>query len=134
MTLHQTAIQKNKKRGYAAFLLCGLCAALNVLAYLPAKTFEEAEAVEFTTTTLLLLIFVIAGFFGMISTIKNRRDGGLLLLLIVTVLFCLVSTYSGSWPSKTRVALQLSYAVLVLAFGTIRLLAIQRDLNSSIHS
>jgi hypothetical protein len=44
-------------RGYAAFLVCGLCAALNVLAYLPTQTIEEAETTEFTVTIALFVVF-----------------------------------------------------------------------------
>ena len=49
--------------GYIAFLVCGLCVGFNLLAYLPAQTFAEAEATEFTVTLMLFLIFVAATFF-----------------------------------------------------------------------
>ena len=110
-------------------MVCGICVALNILAYLPPQTFEEAEATEFTVTLLLLMIFVIAGFIGVVSTIKNRRDTGLLVLLLLTVAFALTTNYWGSWALRIRIGLQLSYAILVLTLGTVRLLAVQRQLR-----
>ena len=126
MLVQQVQNQKNAKRGYVAFLICGICVALNLLAYLPAQSFIEAEATEFTITIFLLLVFVIAGFIAAISTIKNRGNIGLMSLLLSTVAFVIVSNYSGSWELKMRIALQLSYAILVLALGTIGLLLTHR--------
>jgi hypothetical protein len=105
MPLHLSPNQKNRKRGYAAHLVCGVCAALNLLAYLPPKAFEGAEATEFTVTIFLLLIFIVAGLFAAISTLKNRGDIGLLSLLILSVAFVMVSTYGSAWEWKTRIAL-----------------------------
>ena len=127
MASPQTAVQKSRKRGYAAFLVCGICVALNILAYLPAQTFLEAEAIEFTTTLLLLVIFIIAGFIGVVSAIKNRGDAGLLVLLLLTFAFALTTNYWGSWALKIRIGLQLSYVILVLTLGTVRLLAVERQ-------
>jgi hypothetical protein len=127
MPLNQAPNQKNRKRGYVAFLICGICVALNLLAYLPRQTFEEAEATEFTVTIFLLLVFVGAGLFATISTFRNRGDIGLVSLLLVSVAFVIVSIFSGPWEWKVRIALQLSYAILVLTLGTIRLLATRRQ-------
>ncbi len=126
MVLRQIPNPRNGKRGYVAFLICGICVALNVLAYVPAQSFREAEATEFTVTLFLLLVFVIAFFVAAISTIKNRGNSGLVLLLLLTVVFIAMINYGRSWESKMRVALQLSYAILVLTLGTIGLLLAQR--------
>src|SRR5690242_7910258 len=125
----QIAAWKSKRRGYVAFLVCGLCVALNVLAYQPAKTFEEAEATEFTVTLFLLLIFVISGLIAAILTIKNHRDVPLLALMLITMTFAFMSSLSGAWTRQTRIALQLSYAIVVLILTTIRLLAVSRRDN-----
>jgi uncharacterized membrane protein YhaH (DUF805 family) len=127
MVVQQVPNRKSRKRGYVAFLICGICVALNLLAYLPPQTFEQAEATEFTVTLLLLLVFVLAGFIAAISTVKNRGDGGLVSLLLLTLVFAAMSNFSGSWEWKLRIALQLSYAILVLTLGTIGLLATQRQ-------
>jgi hypothetical protein len=119
--------QQSKKRGYVAFLICGICVALNLLAYLPPQTFEEAESTEFTVTVFLLLVFVVAGLIATVSAIKNRGDIGLVSLLLTTVAFAILSKYSGSWELRIRIALQLSYAILVLTLGTIGLLLAQRQ-------
>jgi hypothetical protein len=54
--------QKSLKErpGHIAFLICGLCVALNQLAYQSSKTFEQAEAIEFTVTLALLAFFLIS--------------------------------------------------------------------------
>jgi hypothetical protein len=127
MPLQRIPNQINRKRGYVAFLICGICVALNILAYLPTQSFREAEAAEFTVTLFLLLVFVVAGFTATISTIKNREDMGLVSLLSFTVAFVIVNIYSGPWELKMRIALQLSYAILVLALGTIGLLTTRRQ-------
>jgi len=127
MSLEQVANQKNRKRGYVAFLICGICVALNILAYLPAQSFIEAEVTEFTVTIFLFLVFVLAGLFAAISTFKNRGEIGLVSLLLVSVAFVIASIYSGPWELKMRIALQLSYAILVLILGTIGLLAAKRQ-------
>jgi len=125
----QVTVWKSKRRGYVSFLVCGLCVALNVLAYLPAKTFEEAEATEFTVTLFLLLIFVVSGLTAVILTIKNHRDVPLLALMLITMTFAFMSSLSGAWTRQTRIALQLSYAIVVLILATIRLLAVSRRDN-----
>jgi uncharacterized membrane protein YhaH (DUF805 family) len=127
MSLAQITVQRSRKRGYAAFLICGLCVALNILAYLPAQSFEQSEATEFTVTLFLLLVFSISALIGAALAIKNMRDVGLLMLLLVTIGFAFASSYSGSWGWKIRIALQLSYAILVLTVGAFRLLTIQRQ-------
>ena len=106
MLLRQVPNQKNRKRGYVAFLICGICVALNLLAYLPPQTFEQAEATEFTVTVFLLLVFVVAGLFGAISTFKNRGDIGLVSLLLVSVVFVTMSIFSGPWEWKIRITLE----------------------------
>jgi len=127
MPLNQAPNRKNRKRGYAAFLICGICVALNLLAYLPRQTFEEAEATEFTVTIFLLVVFVVAGLFASVSTLRNRGDIGLVSLLLVSVAFVIVSIFSGPWGREKRIALQLSYAILVLTLGTIGLFATRRQ-------
>jgi hypothetical protein len=126
MGLRQIPNQRSGKGGYVAFLICGICVALNVLAYLPAQSFREAEATEFTVTLFLLLVFVIALLVAAISTIRNRRNDLLVLLLLLSVAFVAMTNYSRSWESKMRVVLQLSYAILVLTLGTIGMLLAQR--------
>jgi hypothetical protein len=125
MASQEITARKSEKMGYIAFLVCGLCVGFNLLAYLPAQTFVDAETTEFTATLMLLLIFVAAAFVAVISTIKNFRDLGLVLLLLSTVAFVAISLRS-SWEGKTRVALQLSYAIFVFAIGTFRLVFPQR--------
>jgi uncharacterized membrane protein YhaH (DUF805 family) len=127
MPLQQVHNHKNRKRGYAAFLVCGVCVALNLLAYLPRKTFEEAEATEFIVTGFLVLVFIVAGLFAAISTLKNLGDIGLVSMLLASAAFVIVSVYDGSWEWRMRIALQLSYAILVLTFGTIGLLTTRRQ-------
>jgi uncharacterized membrane protein YhaH (DUF805 family) len=127
MASPQVTVQRSRKRGYAAFLICGLCVALNVLAYLPAQSFEQSEATEFTVTLLLLAVFIISALTGAALAIKNMRDAGLLMLLLVTIGFAFASSYSRSWGWKMRIFLQLSYAILVLTIGTFQILAIQRQ-------
>jgi len=125
----QIAVWKSRRRGYVAVLVCGLCVALNVLAYLPAKTFEEAEAIEFTVTLFLLLIFVISGLTAAILTIKNHPDVSLLALMVITMTFAFMSSLSGAWSRQTRIALQLSYATVVLILATVRLPAVSHRDN-----
>ena len=127
MPLHRFPNQKNRKRGYAAFLVCGICVALNLLTYLPRKAVVEAEATEFTVTVFLLLVFIVASLLAAISTLKNRGDRVLVSQLLLTVAFVMVSIYGHVWEWKMSIALQLSYAVLVLTFGTIGLLANRRQ-------
>jgi uncharacterized membrane protein HdeD (DUF308 family) len=117
MPLQQAPNQKNRKRGYAAFLICALCVDLNLLAYLPSQTF----------TALLALVFVLSGLFATLATLKNRSDIGLVWLLLLSVAFVVVSVYGRSWELKARIGLQLSYAILVLTFGTIGLLVARRQ-------
>jgi len=125
--LQQASNQKNRKRGYMPFLICTMCVSLNLLAYLPSQTFREAEATEFSVTLFLLLVFILSGSFAALATFQNRGDIGLVSLLFVSVAFVVVSVYSGSWGLKTRITLQLFYAILVLTFGTIGLLATKRQ-------
>jgi hypothetical protein len=127
MPLPQAPNHKNRKRGYVAFLICAMCVSLNLLAYLPSQTLRQAEATEFTVTLFLLLVFVLSGLFAALATFKNRRDIVLVSLLFVSVAFVAMSVYSGSWELKTRITLQLSYAILVLTLGTIGLLGIRRQ-------
>ena len=117
---------KSRKKGYAAFLVCGLCAALNVLAYLPRQTFEEAEATEFTVTLLLVVVFLVFGILGIVLAIKNARDSLLLALMLATVSFTLTINLSGAWKSSMRVGLELAYAVFAIALGTLGLLLVSR--------
>jgi len=123
----RVTVLKSKKRGYVAFFVCGLCVALNLLAYLPAKTFEEAEATEFTVTLFLLLVFVVSGLVAAIFTIKNHRDIPLLALALITITFAFMSSLSGAWSQHARVAVQISYAIVVLTLATVRLLAASRQ-------
>jgi hypothetical protein len=88
---------------------------------------EQAEATEFTTTLLLLPIFIIAGLCRIFLAIKNRGDVGLVALVLITIAFAFTSNYSGSWNWKLRMGMQLSYALMVLSLGTIRLLAVSRQ-------
>jgi hypothetical protein len=127
MPLRQVVNQQSRKRGYVAFLVCGICVALNLLAYLPPQTFREAEATEFTATAFLLLVFVVTGLIAVVSTLKNRGDIGVLSLLSLSVAFVIVTIHSGPWEWKMRIAMQISYAILVLTLGTIGLLATQRQ-------
>jgi len=108
-------------------LVCGICVALNLLTYLPRKAVVEAEATEFTVTVFLLLVFIVASLLAAISTLKNRGDRVLVSQLLLTVAFVMVSIYGHVWEWKMSIALQLSYAVLVLTFGTIGLLANRRQ-------
>src|SRR5260370_9607357 len=121
MLSQQVPNQTSRTRGYVAFLICGICVALNLLAYLPSQTFREAEATEFTVTLLLLLVFISAGLIATILAIKNRQDVGLVSLLLLTIAFVIANNCSSSWGWKMRIALQLSYAILVLTLGTIEL-------------
>lgn len=120
MAPQQSSIQKSKKRGYVAFLICGVCVALNVLAYLPAQSFEQSEATEFTVTLLLLLVFVVSALIGAILAIKNLRDFALTFLLLATIAFALTSNYTGTWGRRPRVVLELSYAAVVLTLWNCR--------------
>jgi hypothetical protein len=124
MPSQQAPNQKNRKRGYVAFLICAMCVSLNLLAYLPSQTFREAEATEFTVTLFLLLVFILSGLFAALATFKNRGDIGLVSLLLVSVAFVIMSIYSSRWVWEM---LQVSYAILVLTLGTIGLLAPRRQ-------
>jgi len=127
MELRETVGERRKIRGYAAFLVCGLCAALNLIAYLPTQTFEQAEATEFTTTLALIIVFLISSVVAVIYAIKNSRELGLIALLLFSVAFVTLICVSGSFSRAARTALQLSYAVVVLGFASARILALRRS-------
>lgn len=114
-------------RGYTAFLLCGLCVALNVLAYVPSRTFEQAETTEFTITLALAVTFLVSSIIGLVLALKNRRDAGLILLLVATIAFAILSYYGGSFGLHVRRTGSLTYAVVVLGIATIRLLMLRRS-------
>jgi len=115
-----TPLAENKerqiiRRGYVAFFLCGLCVALNELAYLPSQTFVETEATEFTVTFALLILFVASAIAGTVYTFRHPRDSGLVTLFLVTLGFVASSYFRGSYSLHARVILDISYAVLVCA-------------------
>jgi hypothetical protein len=120
------AIRRSTIRGYAAFVVCGLCVALNVVAYLPSQTVEEAEKTEFTVTLALLGAFVISSMVAWIYAVKNRRDAGLLGLLLLSAVFLISTYFWGSLRSQTRTALQFSYAIAVLSIASVRLVTLRR--------
>jgi hypothetical protein len=114
-------------RGYTAFLVCGLCVALNVLAYIPSQTFEQAETTEFTVTLALVVTFLISSITALILTVKNCRDVGLLALLVASIAFVALSYYGGSFQLHVRRIVDLSYVVGVLGVTTVRLLMLRRS-------
>ena len=114
-------------RGYTAFLVCGLCVALNVLAYIPSQTFEQAETTEFTVTLALVVSFLISSIIGLVLALKNRRDVGLIALLVASIAFVTLSYYRGSFQLHVRRIVDLSYAVGVLGLTTVRLLMLRRS-------
>jgi hypothetical protein len=103
--------------------------ALNILAYLPSQTFEEAEATEFTVTLALVVAFLIFSIIGLILTVKNRRDTGLIALSLVTMAFITLSYFRGAFQSQVRKTVDLSYAFAVLGIATARMLMIRRSIN-----
>ena len=113
-------------RGYAAFLVCGLCVVLNVLVYIPARTFEQAESTEFTVTLALLAAFLVSSITALILTVKNRRDVGLIALLVLSIAFVTLTYYSGSFRLHARRIVDLTYAIAVLGVAAIRLMTLRR--------
>jgi 4-hydroxybenzoate polyprenyltransferase len=107
--------------------VCGLCVALNVLAYLPSQTFEAAEATEFTLTLALFLAFVGSSIVAWIYAFKRRKEIGLVVLLLLSLTFVALVSFSGSFGSRSRTALQLSYAIIVLGLASVRLLTLRRS-------
>jgi hypothetical protein len=126
MDSQAAAIRRSTIRGYVAFALCGLCAALNVAAYLPPQTIEEAEATEFTITLALLVVFLISSIVAWIYAVKNHREIGLVVLLFLSITFVALSYFEGSFRWQLRIAWQLSYAIVVLGIAGARLTMIQR--------
>jgi uncharacterized membrane protein HdeD (DUF308 family) len=126
MDSQAAAIRRSTIRGYVAFAVCGLCVALNVLAYLPSQTFEEAEATEFTATLAVLVVFLISSIVAWIYAVKNRKEIGLVVLLLLSITFVALSYFSGTFPSHVRTALQLCYAIVVLGISAARLMLMQR--------
>jgi uncharacterized membrane protein HdeD (DUF308 family) len=126
MDSQAAAIRQSTIRGYVAFAVCGLCAALNVAAYPPPQTFEEAEATEFTVTLALLVVFLISSIVAWIYAVKNRKEIGLVVLLLLSIIFVAPNYFSGSFTSHVRTALQLWYAIIVLGIAAVRLKMIQR--------
>jgi uncharacterized membrane protein HdeD (DUF308 family) len=127
MEFREAAGKRSEARGYAAFLVCGLCVALNLVSYLPAQTFEQAEATEFTTTLALFAAFVISSIVALIYAIKNRQEASLIALLLVSIAFVILSCVSGAFSQTGRTALQLSYAIVVLGVASARILALGRS-------
>jgi uncharacterized membrane protein HdeD (DUF308 family) len=127
MEFRGAAGKRSEVRGYAAFLVCGLCVALNLISFLPSQTFEQAEATEFTTTLALFAAFVVSSIVALIYAIKNRREAGLIALLLVSVAFVILSCVSGAFSRDARTALQLSYAIVILGFASARILALRRS-------
>ena len=121
------AANRSTMRGYTAFLVCGLCVALNVLAYVPSQTFEQAETTEFTITLALAVTFLVSSIIGLVLALKNRRDVGLILLLVATITFAILSYYGGSFGLHVRRSGSLTYAVIVLGVATVRLLVLRRS-------
>ena len=120
------AIRQSTIRGYAAFVVCGLCVALNLIFYLPAKTFEQAEVTEFTVTLALLAAFIISSIFASGYAIKNRHDLGLVSLFSLSIVFVILICASGLFSWQARSALQLCYAIIVLGSASVRLLSLRR--------
>jgi hypothetical protein len=114
-------------RGYTAFLVCGLCVALNVFAYIPSQTFEQAETTAFTVTLALVVTFLISSITAQILAVKNRRDVGLIALMVASIAFVTLSYYGGSFQLHVRRIVDLSYAVGVLGLTTVRLLMLRRS-------
>jgi hypothetical protein len=127
MDSQAAAIRRSAIRGYVAFVICGLCVAMNILAYLPSQTFEASEATEFTVTLALLGAFLISSVVAWIYAVKNRRDAGLVALLLLSASFVASSYFWGAFRSQTRTALQLSYAIVVLALAPIRIVTLRRS-------
>ncbi len=121
------ANQVSRMRGYTAFIICGLCVALNALAYIPTKSFREAEATEFTVTITLLVVFIISSIVAWTCAVKNRRDVVLVGLLLLSATFVTFIYFSSSFRYQVRTLLEISYAIVVLGLGSIRLLAIRRS-------
>jgi cytochrome bd-type quinol oxidase subunit 2 len=108
------------RRGYIAIAICGLCVGLNILAYSPGQSFEQAESTEFTVTLFLLLVFVISLLVATFFVIRNRRDIVLMLLLLVTFAFAWSAT---TYAVSTHRSIYLSYAICTTSLATLRLVA-----------
>ena len=118
---------RSENRGYAAFLTGGVCVALNLISYLPARTFEQAEVTEFTVTLVLLTGFAIFTIVASSYALRNRQEPGLVALFLLSVAFILLICFGGSFDSMARSGLQLCYAIIVLGIASTRLLMFRRS-------
>jgi hypothetical protein len=113
-------------RAYAAFLVCGLCVALNKLAYLPRQTFSEAEPTEFTVTLPLLVIFLVSSVVAAILALKNRKNIALVVLLLATCVFVGWAHFGSGFQSQTGQVMQLAYPFSVFALAIPRMFQLRR--------
>jgi drug/metabolite transporter (DMT)-like permease len=127
MEFRETLGERRKIRGYAAFLVCGLCVALNLIFYLLAATFAEADLTELPVTLALLVVFAISSIVAWVYAIKNRREPGLVALLLLSIAFVILISVSSSFSWDAQSVLQLSYAIIVIALAPFRIVTLRRS-------
>lgn len=126
MEIAATQSGKEWNRGrlaYVCFLACGLCALVNLFAYLPAKDFLGGEAIEFLVTVPLIPIFLIFALVGIAGTAVAgvHNDRLLLVLLLGTVLFLIFAFYRGGMSSQIRQTEDVVYAGYVTVLSVLGL-------------
>jgi hypothetical protein len=104
--------QKRQRRAYVCFLICGACLLVNTFAYLPAKDFTGAEAIEFLVTIPLIPIFLVSALAGTIYAVRLglSKNKPLLLLVLFTVCFVVLAYFRGDMSRQISQTVYVTYA------------------------